>query len=85
MYHLSLLAKCCHAQLWDAVNPKLWNILFIAHTLLEGSSMVKYTISLPCIGLIESDLELYIVFEFCEGKIINIWKTHWSTKPSNLC
>ena len=35
--------------------------------------------------LSESDSKIYINFEFCEGKIINISKTHLSTKPSNLC
>ena len=35
---------------------------------MRGSSMVKYTTLVPCIGSSESDLELYINFEICEGK-----------------
>ena len=33
-----------------------------------GVSTIKYTISLPCIGLNESDSKLFITFEFCKGK-----------------
>ena len=39
-----------------------------------GASTVKYTTSLPYIGLNESDSKLYNDFTFCEGKIINISK-----------
>ena len=35
---------------------------------LARRKQVKYTTSLPCIGLSESDLRLYPNFEFCEGK-----------------
>ena len=30
---------------------------------------------ITCIGLIESDSKIYINFEFCDGKIINISKS----------
>ena len=47
--------------------------------------MVKYTTSLPCIGLSESDLKLvYINSTFCKGKITNIWENTLIYK-SNLC
>ena len=36
--------------------------------MLVGVSMVKYTTSLPYIGLSERILKLYINFEFCEGE-----------------
>jgi hypothetical protein len=41
-----------------------------------GGSMVKFTTPMPYIGGRENDSKLYSNFEFCEGKIINIWKTH---------
>ena len=44
--------------------------------MIVGASTVKYTTPLPCIGLSDSDAKLYANFEFCEGKIINILKTH---------
>ena len=50
-----------------------------------GASMVKYTASLSSTSLTESDLERYTNFKFCEGKFMNIFKTHRSTKPNNLC
>ena len=49
----------------------------------RGTSIVKYTTPLPCIGSGKSDSRLYFNFEFCEGKIINFLKTHWSTILSN--
>ena len=33
-----------------------------------GTSAVKHTTPLPCIGLSESDSKLYTNFKFCEGK-----------------
>jgi hypothetical protein len=35
---------------------------------VTGTSTVKYTTPLPCIGLMEGDSKLYTNFEFCEGK-----------------
>ena len=37
-----------------------------------GASTVKYTTSLPYIGLSEINSKLYNKFKFCEGIIINI-------------
>jgi hypothetical protein len=39
---------------------------FLGH--FEGASNVKYTTSLHCRSLSESDSKLYTNFEFCEGK-----------------
>ena len=40
-----------------------------------GASMVKWTSSNPCPVLSESDSKLYINFESCEEKIIDIFKS----------
>ena len=49
-----------------------------------GASTVKWTTLALGTSLTRSDSKLYYDFEFCE-KIVNILKTYWSTKPSNLC
>jgi hypothetical protein len=50
--------------MFQTVQEACYNML---HS-LKGTNTVKYITPLPCIGLSESDLKLYIKFEFYEGK-----------------
>ena len=47
--------------------------------------MVKYTASLPCICLIESDSKLYTNFEIVKEKTINICNTLIYKKIQAIC
>jgi len=44
--------------------------------LCSGTSTVKYSIPLYCIGLSERDSKIYINFEFCERKNHKIFEKH---------
>ena len=49
-----------------------------------GACTVEWTTPIPWIlGSSENGSRLYIDFKCCDGKIINILKTHRSTKPNN--
>ena len=50
----------------------------------KGCKHGKWTNLNPCLVLSESDSIWCTIFEFCEEKIIDIFKAYWSSNPSNL-
>jgi hypothetical protein len=49
-----------------------------------GASIAKWTAPNPYPVFSDSDLKPYTNIEFCEEKIMHVFKTYWSTKPSKL-